>query len=99
MGKVYQNISTPEIVCEEEAYDYVSYIITTGNDYWNETPTEEARKDREDFRKEFPEYQDKSCNDLQKLPDEEKGEIIEWFFSGNWIATELEEGKEMELFL
>ena len=70
----YLNLSTRHVIEAENAYQYAVNDITIPG------------KDKEEFNKEFPEYQNYSSNDLLQLSEWERNRIEDWFYSGNWLS-------------
>ena len=72
----------------DDAFDYASWVCTTGIGY-DGVPTEESINCKMDFMKNFPEHQNKSFHMLQNISQQEKEEIVDWFFSGPWVKEEI----------
>lgn len=69
----------------ESAWEYAAWVLATGRDYFTGEKTLQSEKDRMEFKQEFPACADYSYFRLRLTADEKKRDIIEWYFSGNWL--------------
>lgn len=84
----YVNLTTKEIVRDDEAFDYV----------WDKVLHDD------DLMEEFVEY----YRDTKSLPqivfeiyynkNSTREELVDWFFSGNWVEQEEDEDDDVELY-
>ena len=84
----YMNLTTKEIVRDDEAFDYV----------WDKVLHDE------DLMEEFVEYY-RDAKSLSQIVFEiyynkngTREELVDWFFSGNWVEQEEDEDDDVELY-
>ena len=84
----YMNLTTKEIVRDDEAFDYV----------WDKVLHDD------DLMKDFVEYY-RDTKSLSQIVFEiyynkngTREELVDWFFSGNWIEQEEDEDDDVELY-
>ena len=84
----YMNLTTKEIVRDDEAFDYV----------WDKVLHDD------DLMEEFVEYY-RDSKSLSQIVFEiyynkngTREELVDWFFSGNWIEQEEDEDDDVELY-
>lgn len=84
----YMNLTTKEIVRDDEAFDYV----------WDKLLHDD------DLMEEFVEYY-RDTKSLSQIVFEiyynkngTREELVDWFFSGNWIEQEEDEDDDVELY-
>ena len=84
----YMNLTTKEIVRDGEAFDYV----------WDKVLHDE------DLMEEFVEYY-RDAKSLSQIVFEiyynkngTREELVDWFFSGNWVEQEEDEDDDVELY-
>ena len=84
----YMNLTTKEIVRDDEAFDYV----------WDKMLHDD------DLMEEFVEYY-RDTKSLSQIVFEiyynkngTREELVDWFFSGNWIEQEEDEDDDVELY-
>ena len=84
----YMNLTTKEIVRDDEAFDYV----------WDKLLHDD------DLMEEFVEYY-RDAKSLSQIVFEiyynkngTREELVDWFFSGNWIEQEEDEDDDVELY-
>ena len=84
----YMNLTTKEIVRDDEAFDYV----------WDKVLHDD------DLMKEFVEYY-RDTKSLSQIVFEiyynkngTREELVDWFFSGNWVEQEEDEDDDVELY-
>ena len=84
----YMNLTTKEIVRDDEAFDYV----------WDKVLHDD------DLMEEFVEYY-RDTKSLSQIVFEiyynkngTREELVDWFFSGNWIEQEEDEDDDVELY-
>lgn len=70
------------------AWEYASWIVSTGTEYRQGLPEIRAQQSRKEFIRMFSGWKDFSYDELQELTPDEKQGIIEWFYSGNWRVTD-----------
>lgn len=84
----YMNLTTKEIVRDDEAFDYV----------WDKVLHDD------DLMEEFVEYY-RDTKSLSQIVFEiyynkngTREELVDWFFSGNWVEQEEDEDDDVELY-
>ena len=84
----YMNLTTKEIVRDDEAFDYV----------WDKVLHDD------DLMEEFVEYY-RDSKSLSQIVFEiyynkngTREELVDWFFSGNWVEQEEDEDDDVELY-
>ena len=84
----YVNLTTKEIVRDDEAFDYV----------WDKLLHDD------NLMKEFVDYY-RDTKSLSQIVFEiyynkngTREELVDWFFSGNWVAHEEDEDDDVELY-
>ena len=84
----YMNLTTKEIVRDDEAFDYV----------WDKVLHDD------DLMEEFVEYY-RDAKSLSQIVFEiyynkngTREELVDWFFSGNWVEQEEDEDDDVELY-
>lgn len=84
----YMNLTTKEIVRDDEAFDYV----------WDKVLHDA------DLMEEFVEYY-RDTKSLSQIVFEiyynkngTREELVDWFFSGNWVEQEEDEDDDVELY-
>ena len=84
----YMNLTTKEIVRDDEAFDYV----------WDKLLHDD------DLMEEFVEYY-RDAKSLSQIVFEiyynkngTREELVDWFFSGNWVEQEEDEDDDVELY-
>lgn len=84
----YMNLTTKEIVRDDEAFDYV----------WDKLLHDD------DLMEEFVEYY-RDTKSLSQIVFEiyynkngTREELVDWFFSGNWVEQEEDEDDDVELY-
>ena len=84
----YMNLTTKEIVRDDESFDYV----------WDKVLHDD------DLMEEFVEYY-RDTKSLSQIVFEiyynkngTREELVDWFFSGNWIEQEEDEDDDVELY-
>lgn len=80
MPTCFVNMSDTRSVPEQDAYDYVSYVVSTGKDYDSGQQTKDSLETRREFIEQFPEYAAFSFWRLQFIGESEKQLITDWFF-------------------
>ena len=84
----YMNLTTKEVVRDDEAFDYV----------WDKLLHDD------DLMEEFVEYY-RDTKSLSQIVFEiyynkngTREELVDWFFSGNWVEQEEDEDDDVELY-
>ena len=84
----YMNLTTKEIVRDDEAFDYVWDKLLHDNDLMEEF-VEYYRDTKSLSQIVFEIYYNKNGT---------REELVDWFFSGNWIEQEEDEDDDVELY-
>ena len=84
----YMNLTTKEIVRDDEAFDYVWDKVLHDNDLMEEF-VEYYRDSKSLSQIVFEIYYNKNGT---------REELVDWFFSGNWIEQEEDEDDDVELY-
>ena len=84
----YMNLTTKEIVRDDEAFDYVWDKVLHDNDLMEEF-VEYYRDTKSLSQIVFEIYYNKNGT---------REELVDWFFSGNWIEQEEDEDDDVELY-
>ena len=84
----YMNLTTKEIVRDDEAFDYVWDKLLHDNDLMEEF-VEYYRDTKSLSQIVFEIYYNKNGT---------REELVDWFFSGNWVEQEEDEDDDVELY-
>ena len=84
----YMNLTTKEIVRDDEAFDYVWDKVLHDNDLMEEF-VEYYRDTKSLSQIVFEIYYNKNGT---------REELVDWFFSGNWVEQEEDEDDDGELY-
>ena len=84
----YMNLTTKEIVRDDEAFDYVWDKVLHDNDLMEEF-VEYYRDTKSLSQIVFEIYYNKNGT---------REELVDWFFSGNWVEQEEDEDDDVELY-
>ena len=84
----YMNLTTKEIVRDDEAFDYVWDKVLHDNDLMEEF-VEYYRDAKSLSQIVFEIYYNKNGT---------REELVDWFFSGNWVEQEEDEDDDVELY-